>query len=111
VEAFHDRSVLPPDHRSALGRAALIRAATEAGPIEIARVFDSYHPVAGGEFSADRPTLSRGDEMKQVARYLDSGALLLATEARRPIRSTRRPVRWCRSTSAPTADGSGTRTC
>ncbi|MGW3794482.1 hypothetical protein ACWD8I_25395 [Micromonospora arida] len=82
VEAFHHRTALPPYQRLARGRSALLWAATEAQPITVARVFDAYHPATGGQFSADRPALSHGDELQRTLHYLDSGAVLLATEAR-----------------------------
>lgn len=82
VEAFHDLTALPPYQRLARGRSALLWAAAEGRPVTLARVFDAYHPGTGGQFSAQRPTLSQGDELQRVLHYLDSGPVLLATEAR-----------------------------
>ncbi|MEH1028397.1 hypothetical protein ACWD6L_14850 [Micromonospora profundi] len=82
VEAFHNRTVLPRYQQLARGRSALLWAAADAQPVSTARVFDAYHPTTGGQFSADRPTITDGDEMRRVLDYLDGGAVLLATEAR-----------------------------
>ncbi|MCO8275549.1 hypothetical protein M1L60_33690 [Actinoplanes sp. TRM 88003] len=78
VEVFHDGTALPPYQRQALGRSALLWTTGGSAPVNIARVFDSYHDVTGGSFAADRPTLA-GAELEQVALYLESGSVLLAT--------------------------------
>jgi len=82
VEAFHDRTVLPRYQQLARSRSALLWAAADAQPVSTARVFDAYHPTTGGQFSADRPSIADGDEMRRVLDYLDGGAVLLATDAR-----------------------------
>ncbi|MEV6694854.1 hypothetical protein AB0M35_25590 [Micromonospora sp. NPDC051196] len=82
VEAFHHRTALPRYQQLARGRSALLWAAAEARPVSVARVFDAYHPSTGGQFSADRPTISDGDEMQRVLDYLDGGSVLLGTETR-----------------------------
>ncbi|GID32268.1 hypothetical protein [Paractinoplanes brasiliensis] len=80
VEVIHDSTALPTYQRQALGRSALLWTVSGAAPVTVARVFDSYHHAAGGSFAADRLTLA-GDELEQVAHYLESGSVLLATEA------------------------------
>ncbi|GAA0389251.1 hypothetical protein GCM10009541_35400 [Micromonospora gifhornensis] len=82
VEAFHHRSVLPRYHQLARSCSALLWAAADAHPVSVARVYDAYHPATGGQFSADRPALSDGEEMQRVLDYLDGGTILLHTEAR-----------------------------
>ena len=81
VEAFHHQTVLPRYQQLARSRSALVWAAADARPVSIARVFDAYHPATGGQFSADRPTLTDSDEMQRVLDYLDGGEVLLGTEA------------------------------
>jgi len=82
VEAFHHGTALPRYQQLARGRSALLWTAAATEPVPIARVFDAHHPGTGGQFSADRPTLSQGDELARVLHYLENGTVLLATEAR-----------------------------
>jgi hypothetical protein len=73
-----------PYQRAARSRSALLWAARPAEPVAVARVFDSYDPVLGGQFTVDHPVLSAGDELAQVLSYLEAGVVLLATTAREP---------------------------
>jgi hypothetical protein len=78
------RTPLSPYQRAARGRSALLWAARPASPVTVARVFDSYDPELGGQFTVDHPVLSEGDELAQVLSYLEAGSVLLATTAREP---------------------------
>jgi hypothetical protein len=78
------RTPLTPYQRAARGRSALLWAARPAEPVTVARVFDSYDPMLGGQFTVDHPVLSEGDEPTQVLSYLEGGSVLLATTAREP---------------------------
>ncbi|NMO56929.1 hypothetical protein HH310_37865 [Actinoplanes sp. TBRC 11911] len=71
-----------PDQRAARGRSALLWAARPAEPLTVARVFDSYDPVLGGQFTVDHPVLSA--ELAPVLSYLDTGAVVLTTTKREP---------------------------
>jgi hypothetical protein len=82
VEVFAPGVDLPAYQRLARGRSALLWAGAAAPPPRIARVYDSFDPVLGGQFAVDHPVLSAGDERERVLDYLDSGQLLLATTAR-----------------------------
>ncbi|WP_406077932.1 hypothetical protein [Micromonospora sp. NBC_00858] len=82
VETYGPGVTLPAYQQAARGQAALLWAAEAPRPVPIARVFDSYHPALGGQFAADHPTLSAGDEAARVLAYLDAGEVLLATTAR-----------------------------
>lgn len=73
-----------PYQRAARARSALLWAARPAEPVTVARVFDSYDPVLGGQFTVDHPVLSAGDELMRVLSYLEAGSVLLATTAREP---------------------------
>jgi hypothetical protein len=84
VEVWGPGVGLPPYQRLALGRSALLWAAEPARPVTVARVFDSWDPVAGGRFDAGHPLLGAGDEMAQVLDYLRQGRVLTATAVTEP---------------------------
>lgn len=84
VEVYRPDTELPPYHRLARGRSALLWAAEPPAPITIAREFDSVDPGAGPAFDADHPILSEGDEPRRVLDYLRGAEVLLATTGVEP---------------------------
>jgi hypothetical protein len=81
-DSYRTGSPLTDRQRAIRSRSALLWAAEPASPVRVARVFDAYDPVAGGQFSAGHPVLSTGDELTLVLEYLESGAVLLGTVER-----------------------------
>jgi hypothetical protein len=81
VEVFGPGTDLPPYHRLARGRSALVWAAQPAHPVVVARVFDRVDPVTGPQFVADHVVLAAGDQPDRVLAYLRAGRVLLATTA------------------------------
>ncbi|GAA2565610.1 hypothetical protein GCM10010435_43010 [Winogradskya consettensis] len=84
AEVFSPGADLPGYQRLARGRSALLWTAGKGAPMTIARVFDSYDPVLGGQFTAEHPLIGAGDELDRVLAYLDAGTVLLATTAQEP---------------------------
>ncbi|MET0495261.1 MAG: hypothetical protein ABW000_19240 [Actinoplanes sp.] len=81
VEVFRPDTELPWYQRKARGRSALLWAVAPAGPVTIARDFDSVDPQLGPQFHANHERLT-DDEAARVLAYLDGGEALLATTAR-----------------------------
>ncbi|XVV16080.1 hypothetical protein ACQP2X_17520 [Actinoplanes sp. CA-131856] len=84
VEVYHSGTTLPAYQRAARGRSALLWTEQPPAPISVARVFDSYDPVLGGQFAVDHPVLADGEEPAKVLAFLEGGAVLLATTAHEP---------------------------
>jgi hypothetical protein len=80
--AYRTGSPLTTYQRAVRARSALLWAAEPASPVRTARVFDSYDPVLGGQFAADHPVISAGDELTLVLEYLSAGTVLLGTDTR-----------------------------
>ncbi|XVU28944.1 hypothetical protein ACQPZJ_18360 [Actinoplanes sp. CA-054009] len=82
VEVFRSGEPLPAYQRTARGRSALLWAEQPPAPVTVARVFDSYDPVLGGQFEVDHPVLADGDEPARVLAWLEAGTALMSTTAR-----------------------------
>jgi hypothetical protein len=82
VEVYHHGWELPGYHRTARASAALLWAAVPAGPIELARVFDSVDDTTGPAFDPDHPSVADDAERDRALAYLRSGAVLMTTTDR-----------------------------
>jgi len=82
VEVYGPATELPPYHRLARGRSALLWTARPAHPVVVARVFDRVDPATGPQFAADHVVLTDDDRPDLVLDYLNGGTVLLATTER-----------------------------
>jgi hypothetical protein len=82
VEAYYWDWPLPPYHRLARGRAALLWASEQPTQTQTAQVFDRATPDAVPQFDPDHPRIDDDAELERLLTYLDVGHVLLATTER-----------------------------
>ncbi|GLY00689.1 MULTISPECIES: hypothetical protein [Actinoplanes] len=97
VEVYSSGEKLPAYTAAARNSSALIWTDRDTGPIRLARVFDVVD-AAGARFTPDHERLT-GDDLAQVAAYLDAGSPVLATTSRvadvvEPVRGDVVPISY-----------------